>query len=329
MTSEGTGGAKAGALPEREAVAWFTRMSGRPTRTERRDFDAWRTASPEHERAYAEVSALWADLGADLGAVLPEDDDLREPLERIAAFRRRKRKAAARALAAGALALLVAGLWLWVDDPDFARNIGADHATATAERRTVTLPDGSTVLMDADTALAAAVSPAERRVRLLRGSAFFAVRPGEVPFVVEAGNGAARVLGTTFDVALDADGDVTVTLSSGSLAVSGEDGQVTLAPGESVAYGPDGLGPARRVNVAQSMAWHEGRLVFDNARLADVLARIGRYRDGRIVLIGSAVGERRVTGNIALDRAEAALEAMQSSVGFRMMRLGKLTLIGP
>ncbi|UFS68192.1 hypothetical protein LO749_21315 (plasmid) [Paracoccus denitrificans] len=71
-------------------------------------------------------------------------------------------------------------------------------------------------------------------------------------------------------------------------------------------------------------------MIFNNARLADVVAQISRYRDGRIVLVGSSVGKRRVSGNISLDNTNAALRAMQSSVGFRMTSLaGKVTMIGP
>lgn len=318
------------ALVEKEAVAWFTRMSGTPTKAERRDFASWLDMSADHVRAYEEVRALWSDLDATARGI--GDDELTLPLQRIADFRRARRRAGIGKAAIGCLAALAIGGWLWVGHPNLVQNLGADHVTARAERRVVTLPEGSTVLLDADSALDAEISEGERRIRLLRGSAFFTVQPSEVPFVVEAGGGEARVLGTQFDMSLNGEGEVTVTLSSGSLEVAaGEDGRhVLLSPGESVEYGATGMGPVRAVNLEESTAWHRGRLIFDDVRLADVLTQIGRYRDGRIVVLGSEVGARRVTGNIALDDTEAALEAMRSTVGFRMTSLvGKVVLIGP
>lgn len=321
------------ALIEKEAVAWFTRMNGKPTKAEQRDFASWRAMSPDHEEAFREVGSLWSDLGTVASKVSDKtSDDLTEPLQRITRFRQDRRRSKVAPIVAGCLAVLVAGSWAWLEHPHFVQNMTADFTTAKAERRTIALADGSTVLMDADTALDANLSSTGRRIRLLRGSAYFTVQPSDIPFVVEAGDGEVRVLGTQFDVVLVNDNNVIVTLSKGSLEVSSESDAetVVLKPGESVKYDKAGLGAVKTVNVAESMAWHEGRLIFNNARLADVVAQIERYRDGRIVVLGSAVGDRRVSGNISLENTETTLSAMQSSIGFRMTRLGgKVVLIGP
>ncbi|MFC3076143.1 FecR family protein [Shinella pollutisoli] len=321
------------ALIEKEAVAWFTRMNGKPTKAERRDFANWMSMSPDHAQAYNEVGSLWSDLGAVADKVSDKTgDDLTEPLKKITHFRREKRRAKTGPIIASCLAVLVAGTWIWLEHPHFLQNMGADFSTAKAERRSVTLADGSTVLMDADSAIDADLSADVRRVRLLRGGAYFTVSPSGIPFIVEAENGEARVLGTQFDVVLAENSNVTVTLSRGSLEVSSaSDGKkVVLKPGESVEYNKAGLSAVKTVDIAESMAWHDGRLIFNNARLADILAQIGRYRDGRIVLLGTAVGEKRVSGNISLENTETALAAMKSSIGFRMTKLGgKVVLIGP
>lgn len=318
---------------EKEAVAWFTRMNGKPTRSEKRDFTDWLKMSPDHRQAYDEVSSLWSDLGSVADTVADKTSgDLNEPLRKIEDFRRKKRKAGAGAIAAGCLAAFLAGAWFWLDHPNFIQDMSADYITAKAERRTVTLADGSTILMDADTALDATLSATDRRIRLLRGSAYFTVQRTGAPFIVEAGNGAARVLGTQFDVVLSDDDNVTVTLSRGSVEVSSANDvrKIVLKPGESVEYDKAGLGAVKSVNLEESTAWHDGRLIFDNARLADVLAQIERYRDGRIVVLGSTVGNKRVSGNISLANTETTLAAMQSSVGFHMTKLGgKVVLIGP
>lgn len=320
-------------LIEKEAVAWFTRMNGKPTLSEKRDFEDWLKRSPDHRQAYDEVSSLWGDLGVVANKVADKTNgDLEAPLQKIEDFRRKKRKSQVGAIIAGCLAAFVAGTWFWLDHPNFIQNMSADYITAKGERRMVTLADGSTILMDADTALDATLSATDRHIHLLRGNAYFTVQHTGAPFFVEAGNGGARVLGTQFDVVLAEDDHVTVTLSKGSVEVSseGDTKTVVLKPGESVEYGRVGLGVVKSVNLEESTAWHQGRLIFNNARLADVLAQIERYRDGRIVVLGSAVGNRRVSGNISLENTDTTLAAMQSSVGFRMTKLGgKVVLIGP
>jgi transmembrane sensor len=195
----------------------------------------------------------------------------------------------------------------------------------------VTLSDGSRILLDADSALGIAISGHERRIRLLRGAAFFQVTHIGTPFVVEAANGEARVLGTEFDVSLKEDRAVTVTLARGSVEVGiiGNGRDVILKPGESVDYGSAGLSPVKQTVVEDEMAWHDGRFIFNNARLSDVLAQIERYRDGRIVILRSKLSDLRVSGNIGLDDTDKALAAVQSSVGFRLTSLGRLTVIGP
>lgn len=84
----------------------------------------------------------------------------------------------------------------WVED------FGADYVTAPGEVKTVTLADQSHVTLDADSAIAVDFSQGERHVQLRRGAGFFSVTHTGAAFVVEAGSGETRVLGTQFEVRL-------------------------------------------------------------------------------------------------------------------------------
>ncbi|NEI72148.1 DUF4880 domain-containing protein [Rhizobium lusitanum] len=319
-------------LIEREAIAWFTRMNGKPSRQEQSDFQRWLEVSPDHRRVYDEVCGMWQDLGSTAWlAKAGADPDLSVPLEKIRRLRDGRKVGKIGPIVVGCLAFLVAGCWFWLERPTLLQDMQADFVSPRGERRQITLDDGSRVLLDADTAIDVVLSGPERRVRLLRGTAFFSVVHTGKPFVVEAQNGEARVLGTEFDVAMKEDRQVSVTLARGSVEVgiSGDTQDVLLKPGESVDYGESGIGQVQEAVIQDEMAWHEGRFVFNNARLSNVLAQIGRYRDGRIVVIGSAIGDLRVSGNITLDDTDKALAAVQSSVGFQMHSFGKLTVVGP
>lgn len=320
-------------LIEREAIVWFTRMNGRPSRTDRRDFRNWLAASSEHRKAYDDLCQLWVNMGPSAPLLETADDrDLVEPLEKIRQLREEQRVGkVVGPIIAGCLAVLAVGCWFWLERPTFLQDLQADYVSKRGERREIILNDGSHILMDADTALDVSLSVAERRIRLLRGTAFFDVSHLGTPFVVEAENGEAHVLGTEFDVSMKEDHQVTVTLAKGSVkvAIAGRQKEAVLTPGESVDYGESGLGSIRKAVIEDEMAWHHGRLIFNNARLADVLAQIERYRNGRIVVIRSSLKDLRVSGNITLDNTDRALAAVQSLVGFSLHSLGKVTIIGP
>lgn len=319
-------------VTEKEAIAWFTRMNGRPSPAEHRDFEKWLDTSPENRDAFHNVRLLWQKLSPS-GEMSTEEPDgeLQEPLRKIHQLRAARKFNKTGPLIATCLAFLIAGTWLWLVQPNLLEDWNADFVSARGERREIRLADGSRILMDADTALDVDMSDGERHVRLRRGTAFFDVVHSHSAFVVEAENGEIRVLGTQFDVATREKGRVSVTLASGSIELRNDTNaqKLVLKPGESVDYDAQGVGAVRQVPLEDEMSWHQGRFIFNDARLTDVLAQIERYRTGRIVLLGSALGERRVSGNIPLDDTDQALAAVQASVGFRLTSFGRLTVVSP
>lgn len=316
----------------REAAReWFVALLDAPTPARQAAFEAWLRADPAHFAAYQAVEAAWlaaekpgqrlADAeSAELGQYLRAMDEAKGERK---TFRRLSTLSVI-------LAVVLAGS-IWLERPGLLQDLGADHVTARGEQRRVILADGTTVLMDADSAMAELGGGGERRVRLLRGGAFFEVQPSAIPFVVEADNGEIKVLGTGFDVRLLSEGGL-VTLEHGRVSVGtdAEAGTTVLEPGQRVRFSADGVGAAETVDLADALAWRGGRFVFYRARLADVVGEIERYRRGRIVIATSTLADERVTGSFALNDTDAALASLQASVGFRMTSVaGRLTVIGP
>lgn len=317
-----------------EARGRFVRLLDRPSARRREEVARWRAQDPAHDAAFLEVEADWIAADAGARAVAGRGGD-REAiagwLAAIEARRAARRRARRRAGVALALlcALPLAGL-LALEGPDLVQDLAASQVSPRGERREVRLADGSAVLLDADSALDERFAPGERRVRLLRGRAHFAVVPAAEPFVVEIAGGEVRVLGTSFDVAALEEG-ASVVLEHGRVRVAAPGGGATaLVPGQAVVFGAAGIGPAVPVDPADAFGWREGRHAFYGARLGDVVAEIGRYHDDRLVIASSALAGRRVTGSFSLDDPAAALAALQSGVGFRITRLpGGLVLIRP
>ncbi|WP_084437768.1 FecR family protein [Shinella sp. HZN7] len=317
---------------EAEARAWFIDLLQAPTERKRIAFETWQKADPAHAEAFRTIALAW-EAAEQPGKRLAEAeaDELAVYLRAMDGEKSRTRTT--RRLSGLALVLLcLLSAAIWLERPHLFQDLAADYVSPRGERASIRLADGSIVLLDADSALAEDFTAGERRVRLLRGAAFFdVVHNAEKPFVVAAGEGEVRVLGTLFDVRLF-DGRAVVTLANGSVSVTaGPDrAKALLKPGEQVAFDDAGLAAVESVNIEDSLAWRNGRFVFYRARLADVVREIERYRPGRIVIASTALANERVTGSFPLDDTDAALASLQASVGFRFNALaGRLTLITP
>jgi transmembrane sensor len=330
-SSERQSRAGQGTEPAEQAQAWFVTLLGETTVAQRAEFTRWLNADPAHLEAYRNVEASWQTMeGPGHRLAEREADELSFYLKAMDKTKR-NRKIGGKLGALALLAAVVLAGGIWLERPGLIDDLRADYATARGERRTVTLADGSTVQLDADSAVVLDLSASERRLHLLRGGAYFDVIPSAVPFVVEAAVGKVSVLGTGFDVRLVDDGG-SVTLAHGRVAVSagGQSAQTILAPGEQVLFGPKGVADVQRVALEDALAWRGGRYTFYQARLADVVAEIGRYRKGRIIVVGSGLADERVTGSFSLDDTDAALQSLQASVGFNLHSLGgRLTIVGP
>jgi len=204
-----------------EAAEWLVsnREQGLEER-KRKAFDLWLRTSPEHIRAYLELSALWEDLAAfDLGAeaecdliarartdenIVPMDDrdfGSGRPTCGGAAITATRVSGIQRmwwrswAIAASMLVLLVtATAFTWSRwYPSYATDIG--------EQRTVALADGSTVELDSASRISVDFTARYRSVELVRGQALFhVIHNPDRPFIVSAGRVRVRDVGTQFDV---------------------------------------------------------------------------------------------------------------------------------
>ena len=319
-----------------EAVEWFVRRdAGNLSDAERAAFEAWLATDPAHAPAYAEVGRTWADLDR-----LPTDRapqlhaagvrtnvDATDELGAAPAIGRRRvwPRLAATAVAAGLGLLLVFG---W----DLPTRLRADAVSGTGETLSLTLPDGSMVLLNTDSALAVAYSPDQRRVRLLRGEAAFTVaKDARRPFVVEADSGRSTALGTVFLVRR-LDSGATVTVLESRVAVeygrTGGDGQkVVLTPSQRIAYTVgQGLGRVETVDPQVAAAWRRGKLIFVDRSLGEVIDELDRYHRGEIWVVDS-LRDRKVTGVFETRDPLAVVDALETTLGIRSTRLSSLLVL--
>ncbi|OZI30456.1 hypothetical protein CAL29_20730 [Bordetella genomosp. 10] len=322
--------------PRDQAAFWFARLnSGDATEADRRAFEAWRQADPEHDRHYRNLHFFWDAARhvpeARMRAILARAEDEAGgsktsshaspamPPRRPAFSRRQFGLGLAGACSLGLAVAVLRKPW-WAA-PDHVEEL----ATARGERRTVTLPDGSVVYMNTDSVATVRLYEGRRVVELAAGEALFEVsHDRERPFIVDAGNTEVLVTGTRFNVRRDA-GDVRVSVASGSVEVSAgpwwnrATRRLTAGQGvESDAKNPPGEVAA--VDVSQVTAWQRGKIVFDNAPLAQVVAEMNRYLPVPASFAAPALAQYRVAGVFSIDDPLAMMNALPAIAPVRVLR---------
>ena len=280
-----------------QAASWFARNRNSAARAERKAFAAWQ-AEPAHARAYAEFEQLWDDLA--------QLQQLNKPVP----LPQRKPSLLRPALAVAA-ALVCAVL---------ATNIGAPRALFHSQiaghakgMRTLALPDGSTLYVNANTHLRVDFSVHQRILHLDKGQVFIEVAADkERPLYVQAGEANVRVVGTGFDV----------RRSQQQLVVSVAHGQVAFEPD---AKSPVALlGAQQRATYSYAKGtvqqqtltteevadWRSGHLSFRNRELASLIDELSLYRPQAPLQVNKAVAQLKVSGNLDVNDPDALLSAL-------------------
>ena len=308
---------------EQAAYAWLSLLHDQPSSGDQVTFSRWLQADPAHAEAYAQAQVVWELSEAPARTLASEDAlALQGYLDSMDRSRQYRVRRWAGGLAMAACLLLMIGMgagWQpmrWVDD------LGADYVSAPGEIRTVTLADQSQVTLDADSAIAVDFSGGERHVQLRRGAGFFSVVHTGEPFIVDANQGQARVLGTQFEVRLQpAGGQVTVLSGRVGVTARKQAAQQILGAGEQVSYGAGSAQKVRGVDSEAQLAWRQGWLNYYRTPLADVVKDLGRYYPGRIVLLNDELATRRVSGSFPSKDPQAVLSSLQGVLGFEQTQV--------
>lgn len=317
----------------REATDWLILLQEDPADGDlRQRFDAWRTASDLHADAWratqrtADVASAMTPAHAnEWGPAVLRRRATGNRIERPMQEHRRLR----RLIGVCATVLAIAACVAMLATPSLLLRWQADQMTEVAEQRVLDLQDGSRVTLAPSSAIAVAFTPGERRVRLLAGQAFFEVRPDAVrAFRVEARTVEASVLGTSFDMRLDADG-VTVAVQEGvvQIGMQGRSLAERLRAGDAIRVASQGA--IERTSQPPSLvaAWRNGQLLSHDRPLREVVDMLRRYYGGTIVVTDGALANRTVTGVYNLADPEEALRGIVQTHGGRVRHLTPWVLV--
>lgn len=289
-------------------------LRGRTTDEENRSVAAWRSHSANAEDVLAELGRLIRAGEAADQAIDPGNPPPVEQLIWRAEARRAQLVAPRRSartwfrhpgawITAAAAAIVGFTLWTVSNDPADPARGGAltarDFLTGTDETAMVRLDDGSIVRLGPESRLTtyATHSPdAPARQVTLEGEAFFSIATDETrPFVVTTAAGSARVLGTRFHLAAQAD-QLAVVVVEGRVALAGRNQEVEVGAGQATRLVRGSAEPVGDAPPIEEVArWLGDFLIFHDTPLAVAMREIGARYGTEVEISDPALMERTLT----------------------------------
>lgn len=284
------------------AIRWYAQLSsGEASVADHAAWQAWREQSAVHDAAWQRVEAItgkFEQVPAQLGIATLSPQQHTQ--------RRKALKQLAVLLAVGGAGSLVYRTLPW-------QSWSADIRTAVGEQRSLTLADGSQLIVNTDSAVDVVFTATRRLIRLHQGEIMIDTghEAGPYrPFVVQTSEGQLTALGTKFSVRQTEGGTLlsvlahavkvepqfapeqVYTVSEGMASLFSAHGQITLGP----------LSP-------QASSWTSGFIYADNLPLSQFIAELQRYRKGWLRL-APELNELKISGSFPIKDTDAVLHSI-------------------
>lgn len=188
--------------------------------------------------------------------------------------------------------------------------------TAVGEIKSIVLPDGSKVWLNAKSELKYSKNLGDKSLReiILNGEGYFEVqRNVQKPFVINTENVKTTVLGTAFNVnAYQTNARLSVTVVSGKVAVQEDHTKIILVKNEQVVFDKTTKEFIKNkvTDATGNTVWRDGKLVFKSIMLHEVVAVIQRSYHTKI-----EIGENIKNCKISADFTGLPIEKVVKILG--------------
>ncbi|WP_375203511.1 FecR family protein [Hyphococcus sp.] len=316
------------------AASWLAQLDGGDlSPADMAAFREWLNRSPEHRETLARMARVWSGLDAVIEARLEKafaEAETQSPRPAgIASALARLYPARTSFAAAASLFLLVFSVFVVAVDP-FGFSASSQkvvYSAAIGEQKEMRLEDGTIVRLNTGSSLEVDYSDEERSVRLLEGEAWFDVaHNAKRPFVVYAGDGAVRAVGTSFAVR-KRENVVDVTVTSGRVVLSNlkrrADAEpspyplATLEVGHQASFDErvESVESLDSEEIDRKLSWRNGYLRFDGEPLSEVVDEISRYTMVTIVIDDPTLQDLRIGGYFQTGDVNTMLDILRQSFG--------------
>lgn len=233
--------------------------------------------------------------------------------------------------------LLISTLFLWTSRTAEKRAEEKNMVTMHAAFGSVSsfiLDDGSTVWLNSGSSLSFPEKFAgDDRVVYLTGEAYFEVRSNEqAPFIVQAGRFSVKATGTRFNVMSYPDQDPSVTLAEGIISLSiSEKGQpakaLTMRPSQHVTLeGANSEIYSEFGDTYKHYSWKDGKLIFRNDLMADVMQRISLQYNVDIEIADDILLQNRYRATFENESLTDVLDLLKLASPFKYRQINPVSL---
>lgn len=296
-----------------QAIQWLIKLRfNQADAASTRAFEYWLEQSPEHAHAWQRVDTLNEDF-----ARLPQALT-RHTLNN--ANRQLHRRDSLKLLAV----LAAAGLGWLGHEQGALPDLLAEYRTATGERRTIGLSDGSHIQLNSDSAIDTRFEKTRRLVILRHGEILIGTGSDSQttsprPFWVQTRHGYLRALGTRFLVR-EQRGGTLLLVRQGAVAIFADDrtaiARHIVHPGEALLFNAGGLSAAPD-NGLDPWAWSDGVISAQDMRLGDFIAELARHRRG-VLRCSDASANLRLSGTYQLADTDQVLALIAQTLPVRI-----------
>jgi ferric-dicitrate binding protein FerR (iron transport regulator) len=188
-------------------------------------------------------------------------------------------------------------------------------STPKGSRISFTLPDGSTVWLNAGSSITFPLNAKRSRTVDLNGEAYFEVVKNDKPFVVATQYGYINVKGTSFNVKAYENDEFLTTVESGLVTVesASRNNELTLKAGEQASIDKSrNMIVSRVVNTQIFTSWRNGVLIFHKDPLQTIVKKLERWYNVDIeVTPRTKLRNYRFTGTIEMESLTEVLELIR------------------
>jgi len=317
--------------PQAQARKWLTELyAGNSDAKKRKKFILWLNSNEANGHAFRHSLQVWKAIGMTDSAVdwLEQQVD-RDPVILLTPKPKPKFKHRLAtspmwlsSMAASIILIAVTAAYhsprtLEITPPAIAFN------SPIGQNRSITLSDGSDVILAGNSSILVDISQDTRRIILQKGGAYFNVShdPSRL-FLVTAEHLQVRVRGTAFAVKHSADNAIKVSVQRGLVEVvdlpeqgTTDEQMLQLRANEQVraAFNGTFITEVTQFNNETEFSWLSGRLIYDDIPLTTVVIDINRYAKKPVVILDESINDLAITASFTFDQIDQALDGLAAA----------------
>lgn len=304
-------------------------LSGETNKEEQSAIINWLDESEDNRKYLDQLESVWLESGKLNPKPIPVNKKLAwfvlsnridQHEASLSPFVRKKatfKIALYTSIAASILALI--GIFNWYTN-DTVTSEKYMLANNTSETLKEILPDGSEIYLNESAKISYEITSKNQRIINLEGEAFFNVkRDTAKPFIVHAGVGGVKVLGTSFQVSLKDNGDIAVDVSSGKVELFRPNKHKTDTARLILIKDEGGLISNKQDTIirvssnSSAFFWVDKRLSFRNKQLKEVFKVLESCYDIQIISNDPEINSKYYTSSFIDDEVEDVIRVISDT----------------